>query len=71
LPGNVRDGAITEMLLRITDQFGFATLAEGIETEDQAAWLLEHGCRYGQGYLIAKPLSFDDLLARLEASYAV
>ena len=71
LPANERDGAITDMLLRITDQFGFATLAEGIETEEQAAWLLEHGCRYGQGYLVAKPFSFNDLLARLEASYAV
>jgi diguanylate cyclase (GGDEF)-like protein len=70
LPGNERDSAITEMLLRITDRFGFATLAEGIETEDQAAWLLEHGCRYGQGYLIAKPFTFDDLLNSLESAYA-
>jgi diguanylate cyclase (GGDEF)-like protein len=70
LPGDERDGAITEMLLRITDQFGFATLAEGIETEEQAAWLLAHGCRYGQGYLIAKPFEFSDLIARLESPYA-
>jgi diguanylate cyclase (GGDEF)-like protein len=70
LPDNERDGAITELLLRITDQFGFATLAEGIETEDQASWLLEHGCRYGQGYLVAKPFSFEDLLNRLESVHA-
>jgi EAL domain-containing protein (putative c-di-GMP-specific phosphodiesterase class I) len=62
LPDGERDGAITEMLLRITDRFGFKTLAEGIETEEQAAWLLEHGCQYGQGFLIAKPLPLADLL---------
>jgi diguanylate cyclase (GGDEF)-like protein len=65
LPGDERDCALTEMLLRITDQFGFVALAEGIETEAQAAWLLEHHCSLGQGYLVARPDSFDELLARV------
>lgn len=65
LPEDERDGEVTEMLLRIIDRFGFSTLAEGIETEAQAMWLLEHGCRFGQGYLIAKPDSFDELLDRM------
>jgi diguanylate cyclase (GGDEF)-like protein len=67
IPSDHRDCALTEMLLRITDQFGFATLAEGIETEAQAAWLLEHGCRYGQGFLVARPAPLAELLARLPA----
>ncbi len=71
IPGDDRDCALTEMLLRITDRFGFATLAEGIETEAQAAWLLAHGCRYGQGFLVARPAPLDDLLARLPATVAV
>jgi diguanylate cyclase (GGDEF)-like protein len=62
LPDDERDAALTDMLLRIGDRFGFVTLAEGIETEAQAAWLLEHGCRLGQGYLIARPGPFADLL---------
>jgi EAL domain-containing protein (putative c-di-GMP-specific phosphodiesterase class I) len=70
LPENERDGALADMLLRITDRFGFASLAEGIETEAQAAWLLEHGCRFGQGYLIAKPHSFEVLVDRLGVSHA-
>jgi EAL domain-containing protein (putative c-di-GMP-specific phosphodiesterase class I) len=65
LPADERDGAITEMLLRITDRFGFSTLAEGIETEAQATWLLEHGCQFGQGFLVAKPRPFEELLERL------
>jgi EAL domain-containing protein (putative c-di-GMP-specific phosphodiesterase class I) len=65
LPDNERDAAITEMLLRITHQFGFTTLAEGIENEAQAAWFLAQGCRLGQGFLIAQPDSFSALLERL------
>jgi EAL domain-containing protein (putative c-di-GMP-specific phosphodiesterase class I) len=54
LPGDERDCAITQMLLHMTERFGYASLAEGIETEGQLEWLLEHGCKFGQGYLIAK-----------------
>jgi len=64
-PTDERDCAIIEMLLRLTARFGYAALAEGIETEEQLAWLLEHGCRYGQGYLIARPEPFEELLERL------
>ncbi len=70
LPGDERDAALTEMLLNITERFGFETLAEGIETEAQAEWLLEHGCHFGQGYLIARPDSFEVLLARIGISRA-
>jgi EAL domain-containing protein (putative c-di-GMP-specific phosphodiesterase class I) len=65
LPEDDRDAALAETLLRIIDRFAFKTLAEGIETEAQAAWLLAHGCRLGQGYLVARPAPFDELLARI------
>jgi EAL domain-containing protein (putative c-di-GMP-specific phosphodiesterase class I) len=70
LPEDERDCALADMLLQITDRFGFTTLAEGIETEAQATWLLDHGCRLGQGYLISKPHSYDDLLDRLGVLHA-
>jgi EAL domain-containing protein (putative c-di-GMP-specific phosphodiesterase class I) len=70
LPGDERDTAVTEMLLRVIDRFGFATLAEGIETEAQAAWLLEHGCRFGQGFLVARPKPFDEMLERMGVPHA-
>jgi diguanylate cyclase (GGDEF)-like protein len=62
LPGDERDCAIAEMLLNMTARFGYVTLAEGIETEAQLSWLLAHGCRFGQGYLIARPQGFEYLL---------
>ena len=36
------------------------TIAEGIETEDQREYLESLGANLGQGYLISKPLPFDD-----------
>ena len=65
MPADERDGELLEMLLRIIDRFGIATLAEGIETEAQLTWLLDHGCAYGQGYLLAKPNPLIELLERI------
>jgi EAL domain-containing protein (putative c-di-GMP-specific phosphodiesterase class I) len=32
-------------------------VAEGVETEEQFAILVEMNCQYGQGFLFSKPLS--------------
>jgi diguanylate cyclase (GGDEF)-like protein len=67
LPDDERDSVVADMLLRVSESFGFDTLAEGIETEAQAAWLLEHDCRFGQGYLLARPAAFEELLRRVNS----
>ena len=36
-------------------------VAEGIETGDQYRLLRHMGCRYGQGYLFAKPMPAEDV----------
>lgn len=40
---------------------GLQTVAEGIETVEQAALMAELGCGKGQGYLYSRPLSAQDL----------
>ena len=44
------------------------TVAEGIETADQADRMRALGCTYGQGFLFARPLQPDALEERLRST---
>jgi EAL domain-containing protein (putative c-di-GMP-specific phosphodiesterase class I) len=49
------DTAITGAVLGLGRHLGLQTIAEGIETPDQLIRLRQLGCRYGQGYHLARP----------------
>jgi EAL domain-containing protein (putative c-di-GMP-specific phosphodiesterase class I) len=42
-------------------------VVEGIETEEMLQALRELGCDYAQGYLIGKPWSLEETLAKISA----
>lgn len=65
---NKQDNSLVEVLLSIARAFSFATLAEGIETEEQAAALRSLGCELGQGYLYARPMPADDFALFIKRS---
>jgi diguanylate cyclase (GGDEF)-like protein len=65
LPDDVKDAALCELLLQIAARFDLIALAEGIETTAQLQWLREHGCDFGQGFLVGRPLAFAELAERL------
>ncbi len=46
---------IAANLLDVANALGIEALAEGIETEEELAWVQAHGATYAQGYLIARP----------------
>lgn len=50
-------------IINICHKFNLASLAEGIETEEQYNLLRDIGCKYGQGYYMSRPLEVDDALA--------
>lgn len=68
--GNMQPGGknykIVQAVVSLSDQLQLAAIAEGIENEQQLAWLKELGCELGQGYFFARPLAPEaatDLLA--------
>jgi EAL domain-containing protein (putative c-di-GMP-specific phosphodiesterase class I)/DNA-binding ferritin-like protein len=48
--------AIVDAVTRMASGLGLRLVAEGVETETQAARLTELGCSYAQGYLFARPM---------------
>ncbi len=48
--------AITKAVLNLAHGLKLAAIAEGIETDEQLAWLMKQDCEEFQGYLFSKPL---------------
>ena len=51
-----RAEAITRNVLQMVQALGMTSCAEGVETEEQLAFLDAHGCEEIQGYLIGRPI---------------
>jgi len=59
------DGAIVAAVRALGGALGLDVVAEGVETELQAAKLLELDCPYAQGYLFGRPVPAAALLPSL------
>ena len=53
---------IINAILALASSLKLSVVAEGIETPEQMAYLLENGCDFGQGYLFSKPMRLDDFI---------
>jgi EAL domain-containing protein (putative c-di-GMP-specific phosphodiesterase class I) len=58
---------LIEATVKVAQSLGMNTVAEGIETEAQAAAVRAQACAKGQGYLFSRPLTSSDLLDWLAA----
>jgi diguanylate cyclase (GGDEF)-like protein len=56
---------IVASIIQLSRSLGIEAIAEGIETSEQGAALLELGCLYGQGYLYGAPVAAPDMTKRL------
>jgi diguanylate cyclase (GGDEF)-like protein len=59
---------LIEATVKVAQSLGMNTVAEGIETEAQAAAVRDQQCAKGQGYLFSRPLSSGALLDWLRAA---
>jgi EAL domain-containing protein (putative c-di-GMP-specific phosphodiesterase class I) len=59
---------LIEATVKVAQSLGMSTVAEGIETEAQAAAVRAQQCAKGQGYLFSRPLTSSALMEWLRAS---
>jgi EAL domain-containing protein (putative c-di-GMP-specific phosphodiesterase class I) len=52
---------IVRTIVELARVMGMNVVAEGIETFEQYRLLRDMGCRYGQGYLFARPMTVENV----------
>ncbi len=60
------DAAIVRAVINLGHSLGIETVAEGVETFSQAAYLRANGCEYAQGYLYSEALPASQVPALLK-----
>lgn len=68
IPDDSEDVAITTATIQMAHGLKLPVVAEGIETQEQADFLREHGCDLGQGYLFSRPINFAALMEFFDSS---
>jgi EAL domain-containing protein (putative c-di-GMP-specific phosphodiesterase class I) len=60
LPDSAADAVLVRSVIVLCADYGITVIAEGVETQAQAAWLKANGCAYVQGFLVAHPMTAAD-----------
>jgi diguanylate cyclase len=68
IPHDTEDNAITIAVIALGRAMGLKVVAEGVETDEQAQFLKDHGCDEMQGYLLSRPISPEDFTRWLASS---
>jgi diguanylate cyclase (GGDEF)-like protein/PAS domain S-box-containing protein len=62
------DAAIVRTIIEMAHTLGFTVVAEGVETDRQAAFLRQFGCEQAQGFLFARPMAAADVTVLITSS---
>ncbi len=65
VPQRINNTNLNKAIISMAHSLGLKVVAEGIENESQARFLLEHHCDYGQGYYFSRPTCFEETLTFL------
>lgn len=64
IPGDHHHNMVVKTILAMAKSLDMLTIAEGVETAEQAAYLLQLGCARAQGYHFGKPVPADEFAER-------
>jgi diguanylate cyclase (GGDEF)-like protein len=68
---SLADASIVAAIIAMAHSLGLRVIAEGVETEEQLAYLAEHRCDEVQGYLFSKPVPADEFRRMLAGDVQV
>jgi len=57
---------IMKAMIEVFRKMGIASLAEGVETEEQMEFLKAIGCEFAQGFYYYKPQSLGEIIFKIE-----
>jgi diguanylate cyclase (GGDEF)-like protein len=64
-----RTDALVRSVVSMANALDLVCVAEGIETLDQLALVRSHGCRFGQGFLLDRPMPADSIEQLLQSGH--
>ncbi|WP_229255760.1 putative bifunctional diguanylate cyclase/phosphodiesterase [Duganella sacchari] len=70
-PDDASSKALVQSILAMAAHLGLRVVAEGVETQAQADFLIAHDCNCMQGYLYARPMPVAALIEQLHRNTAV
>ena len=65
-PGDVNGTAIVQSILAMADHLGLRVVAEGVETAQQADFLVANRKPAMQGFLFSRPVPLDDFMSQMK-----
>jgi diguanylate cyclase (GGDEF)-like protein len=63
IAGSARDSVVVRGVIDMARSLGLSVIAEGVETEEQLGLLAREGCNLYQGFLCARPMTTEKLIA--------
>jgi EAL domain-containing protein (putative c-di-GMP-specific phosphodiesterase class I) len=70
LPDDASTAILVNSIIGLSRNLGLEPVAEGIETPEQLAFLIEQGCRFGQGFHFSRPVPAEEIPALVACSNA-
>jgi len=62
-----RSAAVVRAAVQLANELGIDVIAEGVETEEQAKFLLAANCEHGQGFYFSRPVDAEHATELLRA----
>jgi EAL domain-containing protein (putative c-di-GMP-specific phosphodiesterase class I) len=68
---NANDASLVSAMIGMGKSLKKRVIAEGVETAEQAAFLLDQQCDEGQGFFFAHPMVAEALIPMLQPGFSV